>query len=397
MGSNRRLTTTWSALARAGVLGACSLGFSGTNTSCAADTILDAGDCGNGVVDGDDACDNDSDGCISCRVATGWACPDNVCHEVCGDGVVTGDEECDTPDRTTCDSACKLGKRTSACDMTGYWITRQTDFSIDRVLNSLQTSSNWYVYKLSQAGDTFSIDEALFCGIRVSGTVDVVLPEAGVRGLIYRNPQDATNTTQGPRQGTSKLVGSQCEVSLERWYFLRGLDFDAQPSFAPPDFSTGTPLRDLRPMPTKEAPDGQLDTDLDGHPGVAWNVSGNASGIRHTVMRDWNEYAPHTDFPAAPNEIEFDVFTRFDNEERILEIEGCPPVGCGVLSALSDPSQTAKGRTAFRYLGSDLSDPRVSAVIGAPLLEDLTTDLQTCARVRSALVHKDSKDLGVTK
>lgn len=376
----------------------CSALAAGLVVACAEDTILEVDFvCGDGQLDGPETCDNDSEGCVECQIAAGWECPDNECHSVCGDGIQVGDEECDSDDRTTCDSACRQGARTNGCDMTGYWITRQTDFSIDRVLNGLQTSTNWYVYRISQSGDTFTIEENLFCGIRVSGSVDVVLPEIGVKALMYRNAQDQTNTAQGPRQGESAIEGGGCRFSLERWYFLRGLDFDADPPFTPADFSTNAALSTLREMPTLETPDGAADTDGDGHVGMRWEVTGNASGVRHTIMRDWNEYSPDAEFPIGPDEIEFTSYSRFDNEERIFETEGCPPIGCGVLEALSDPSQTHKGRVTFRYLGQALDDPRVSAIVGSPPHLDEAEDLATCARVRDALPHKDSKDLGVKK
>ncbi|MEZ4375792.1 MAG: DUF4215 domain-containing protein [Polyangiaceae bacterium] len=376
----------------------CCVLATGLVSACAEDTILEVDHvCGNGEVEVSETCDNDSEGCVDCQIAAGWECPDNACHSVCGDGIQVGDEECDSEDRTQCDSACQSGTRTTGCDMTGYWITRQTDFSIDRVLNGLQTSTNWYVYKISQSGSTFTIDENIFCGIRVSGSVDVVLPEIGVKALMYRNSQDQTNTVQGPRQGEAVAAGDSCTFSLERWYFLRGLDFDADPPFAPADFSTNAELGTLRAMPTPDTPDGAVDTDGDGHLGMRWEVTGNASGVRHTVMRDWNEYSPDPEFPIGPNQIEFTSYSKFDNQEVIFETEGCPPIGCGVLEALSDPSKTHKGRVTFRYLGANLDDPRVAAIVGSPLHMDEAEDLATCARVRDALPHKDSKDLGVKK
>ncbi len=81
-------------------------GFECDDTGC-------AGVCGDGVVVGDETCDdaNDdaTDGCDACAVTDGWYCGNGTtcddegrcsrstiwCYPVCGDGEVLGDEECD--------------------------------------------------------------------------------------------------------------------------------------------------------------------------------------------------------------------------------------------------------------------------------------------------------------
>jgi cysteine-rich repeat protein len=59
-------------------------------------------DCGDGLVTGDEGCDDantvDGDGCSSaCALEEGWQCNDqpSSCYPVCGDGVLAGDEQCD--------------------------------------------------------------------------------------------------------------------------------------------------------------------------------------------------------------------------------------------------------------------------------------------------------------
>jgi cysteine-rich repeat protein len=58
--------------------------------------------CGDGVVDDDEDCDDgdlvDGDGCsASCVVEPGWSCTGepSTCEPICGDGLVVGDEACD--------------------------------------------------------------------------------------------------------------------------------------------------------------------------------------------------------------------------------------------------------------------------------------------------------------
>jgi cysteine-rich repeat protein len=74
--------------------------------------------CGNGVIDGDDVCDDsntdDGDGCSSgCLVELGFDCAGepSVCTAICGDGLVRGAEECDdnnTADGDGCSSSCLI-------------------------------------------------------------------------------------------------------------------------------------------------------------------------------------------------------------------------------------------------------------------------------------------------
>lgn len=85
-----------------------------------ASDAVDAGDvCGDGVVSGNEACDDGNtdsgDGCdSSCQIETGWACPDagEACEAAsCGDAIIAGDEQCDDGNRRNgdgCDFACQV-------------------------------------------------------------------------------------------------------------------------------------------------------------------------------------------------------------------------------------------------------------------------------------------------
>jgi cysteine-rich repeat protein len=74
--------------------------------------------CGDGVISGDEACDDanteDDDGCsATCTVEDGWQCDDqpSSCVAVCGDAVLAGDEQCDDDngiDGDGCSAACQL-------------------------------------------------------------------------------------------------------------------------------------------------------------------------------------------------------------------------------------------------------------------------------------------------
>jgi len=363
---------------------------------CAKDVILPVAQvCGNLKQEGTEECDLASEGCVQCKVAKGFTCNDETCTATCGDSVVAGDEECDPPDGIQCDSECRAGEKTEVCDMTGYWVVRQTDFSVDDVLSQVQTSSNWYVFHLTQTDTAFQVDQAIFCGIHVSGSATVDLTLGGIRGLMWFNPQDKdTPPPRSARKGTFSAMGDGCNFAMDRNYMVRGADA----SLLPTDFLAKPDLATLPPLPHEDDPehptgtnlDGAVDSDGDGHPGVAFQITGNANAVRNVAQRDWNEYSTPPGKPIAANSIEFTADCTFDNQENILVVSRCPLIGCGILLASSTPAKNLQDRVTFRYLGKDLTEPRVARVIVADLKTDEDSDLQTCENVRNTLVHDSS-------
>ena len=371
----------------------CGVSLSG----CAEDVIYPAGAvCGDLQKTESEECDVTSVGCVECRVAAGYTCSDENCSPVCGDNQVVAGEECDPPNGVTCDSECRSGEKAEDCDMTGYWIARQTDFSIDDVLSQVQTSSNWYIFKIVQNGGAFEVETSIFCGLRVTGSATVDLTPEGARGLLWLNPhgRDVSPPRQA-RQGTFAPAGDGCAFTMARHYIVRGGD----PALLPSDFVSKPELSTLPPLPRVGDPQtppsmpfpGAADEDSDGVPGVKFQISGNASGARSVVQRDWNEYFSEPSALAPANAIEFRSTVRFDNQESILAVSGCPVVGCGILLAGSRPAPSLPGRVVFRYLGKDLAEPRAARIIQGPLKTNEDTDLQTCANARASLPHDPSK------
>ncbi len=364
----------------------------GNSTSCAQDRILPVPEfCGDGVAVGTEDCDSDSEGCVQCRVAEGWLCPENECVEICGDETIVGEEDCDPPDGLVCDDSCRTAVKKESCDMTGYWIVRQTDFSNDLLIGQLQAASSWHVYRFSQQGDAFATAESISCSLMASGSATVRPRPGGDRALLYSQGADGS-IGQGARSGTFKQKGDRCEFTFERWYLLRGLD----PSFFPEDFSRKPDLADIpRSMPTSEDPldlsfanpDGVVDMDGDGRPGFALQITGLAAGLRHAAQRDWNEYTTDSDaWPIPTHAIEFTTRSLFKNEETILYVEDCG-AACALLKTGSVPSPSEPSRVTFRYLGKELDDARVASIVQGALYADEAVDLATCENVRDALPH----------
>ncbi len=353
--------------------------------SCAKDTVLpdDTSEavCGDGIIAPTEECDGTFDGCNACRVVPGWQCNGNDCHPLCGDGIVG-----DGP-------SCANARKAEACDMTGYWIARETTFARDTVLNDIQTTSAWYVYHASQSGDQFQIEESIWCGVHVTGSATVDPTAATFRGLLYRNDMGKSGK-HGPRRGTFKAQGSGCAFAIDRFYNVRGLN-DAQ---LPTDFLEKPDLSTLSPMPEEPDPlnptgqnlGGTDDPDQDGLPGAGYRITGIASGIRSAAQRDLAEYATKPGGEVAANAVLFSAPGFFDLQETILRVSDCG-LSCGLVAARAFVAKDRTPRTTLRFLGRTLDGPTAKAIIKGPLRADPSTDLATCAIVRTALPHDPSK------
>jgi hypothetical protein len=362
--------------------------------ACAHDTVLPDSTqeavCGDGIVESGEACDNKSPGCVppttmesgrteSCEVVPGWTCPNNVCSPICGDGVAGTGASCSSPRRTT------------GCDMSGFWAVRETDYERDMVLQSVQTSTNWYLYEIEQSGDAFDIVASIDCGIHVSGSATVEYTPESLRAMLHANPEDGTGP-HGVRHGTSSVAAGGCAVSLDRWYFLRALDS----SFLPTDFSAYPPLPSLPPLPTVndpvngvDDPPGVTDPDGDGFKGLSFQVTGFVSGVRDEVQRIWKQYADLPGSPSPASALTFAVPGALDIQEHVLHVSQCG-TACDLLKAGATVANDIQPRVTFSFIGLSLGGPRTSTVVANRPGASADDDLTTCANVRLMLPHDGS-------
>lgn len=336
--------------------------------------------CGDGVLQSGEQCDVTSPGCTQCTIVPGYTCDKTGCSVICGDGVSGEGPSCDRP------------QKDEACDMTGYWAARETAFERDTVVNSVQVSSTWYLYRFSQAGDAFQVEEELNCGDHVSGSVTSDPTPAALRAMLYSNRQDAVSK-HGPRKGTFKSVGGGCAYSLSRWYNVRGTTDD----FLPADFSTLPPLSSLRPMPSEADPvhptmqntAGAIDFQGDGMIGFAQLITGFVSGTRHAAERDFTDYDTRPSEPISQHAIDFVVPGEYDLNESLLSVTDCGSA-CGLLAAAAFVAKDLTPRVTMHFVGKTLGSARVRAVVAGATHVDTGTDLATCANVRLLLPHDTS-------
>lgn len=359
------------------------LGAALAPVACASDAVLlDTGadaECGNGTLEPGEACDVDSPGCQGCVVVPNWTCDATTCTQLCGDGVLPTGGTCDAP------------KRDTDCDLTGYWAVRETDYTRDSILGSVQTSSTWYLYRLEQSGTDFHIADEIECGVHVTGSAVVDSTPGTLRGLLDANRMDASSP-HGARHGTSKPANGGCAITLDRWYKIRG----ATDAFLPADFTTSPTLASLPALPSVDnpvtstaVPDGSTDPDGDGIPGVSYAITGFVNGTRNAAQRDWKEYATAsgTSVPAAA--LVLAIPGAFDMQENVLRVTGCGG-GCALIGSAAHAATDLHGRLSLSFIGKTFGSDRVSRVVAGKPRESLDADLTTCANVRLVLPHDGS-------
>jgi len=339
------------------------------------DEVIAQPTCGDGVTDANEECDVTSPGCIDCQVQPEWTCTQSGCSPLCIDGVVGTGADCEDPHRDT------------ACDLTGFWAVRETSYLRDQVFGTVQVSSNWYLYEISQSGNAFAITSELDCGVHVTGSATIDYPPATKRGVIWLNPEDGTDPTRGQRQGTSTPSPGGCDVTLQPWYFARGVTT----AYIPATFSNDEPLADLMPMPTVADPinsnlfpAGATDPTTLGVPGIGTLVSGLVPGLRYSAQRTTTSFATTSSVESAA--LTLVVPGSFDVNENVLRVTECG-VACSLLTTLAVPAVDLPPHETLQFLGKTLGSARVAPIVVAAPRVDIDLDLQTCSNIEAFLPH----------
>ncbi len=337
--------------------------------------------CGDGIKGPSEQCDNSGPGCTNCVATPGYACDDhNHCFVPCGDGIEGDGETCDDPHKA------------EDCDMTGYWVARETDFTRDQILNAVQTSSTWFVYRFVQRGARFEIEEEIHCGIKVTGSATVEYTRGTARGLLYANDMTPKGP-HGPRRGVFERAGDGCRFELDRWYNVRG----AVASLLPDNFTAKPPLMDLQPLPAVPDPvhppkaplPGATDPDKDGHPGAAYLITGIVDGVRNSAQRDYKEFATPDGEWVPRRSIDFVVPGGNDLQENILSVTKCGGA-CSLIASQGYVDPQLIPRVRLHFLGKTLSKSNIATVVAGPLRSDPDVDAATCANARAVLPHDPS-------
>ena len=270
------------------------------------------------------------------------------------------------------DAGGPRGASDPQCDMSGLWMVKQLTRS--EALGLGQFANYYYFFELSQAGEDVSVVSQMDCNIIVEGSVEVTVNEATRRTLMTRNSQRSRRATM------RRQDDAHCALAFERFWSVRGAD---EAKFTPVPRTSKESVAELRarlPLPTAQARAGAEDWEDDGQPGIAWQITGIASGTRNTVQRDYTEWftdATHTVAPARDFRMPLVLRASFDNDENVINATS------GLVGSLAVADQRAEHRVTFSFLGRDANDARAKAV-----LDD--DPLVTCNHIVSALPHENA-------
>jgi hypothetical protein len=253
------------------------------------------------------------------------------------------------------------------CDLNGVWIARQ--ITVSEAIGVSAFSNNWYYLELKQNGTAAEVTKHFDCGIEVLGAVTVVLERPALEAQLSHNLQT------GRKLSMSK-DGATCRLESGRFWSIRGAD---EMRYLPGGArDSGSNIREVAmslPLPTADNPDGALDPDGDGVLGLAFEISGLLSGTRNSVQRDWTRWFTEPGYELPPSmdwTSDLTIRADFDNEESVLAPRD------SLLSSGSTPKGSAKHTLRLRFLGRNVSDPRVAAIMKG-------SQVDTCYAIQDAL------------
>lgn len=208
--------------------------------------------------------------------------------------------------------------------MTGRWIAEQRTES--QALGLTAVGYSTYYFEIEDVGDEITVTRGWDCNFSVRGVTAVDVDRPGKIALSQLNRQDGVidaladpQVVVAPRKGVFRPKPdseSQCEFSMERWWWVRGMETSKLPDRESWSTTDIADIEAIDPAPTAEAPEGNVDIDNDGNPGIRLVVSKPLTGTRDSVLRDWAEWGPF-DVPRDSNE--FEGVASFNNQENILD------------------------------------------------------------------------------
>lgn len=192
------------------------------------------------------------------------------------------------------------------CDMSGRWLG--TVHYVTDALGQLQFCHTYLYYEIQQTGSTFTVTKGLHCGDDAMGEGDF----AATVDLSGSWAASASRVQHMGRTGTSEAVSGGCQVSLDKWYTVRGATV---PYYLDP--STTLPSAE---QPGTDTTPGWEDWDMDGNPGVTGVISGVVSGKIFSAPRQWTSMSGTV--------AELGTLVRlplqWDQEQNVMSYEGSP-------------------------------------------------------------------------
>lgn len=252
------------------------------------------------------------------------------------------------------------------CDFNGVWAAHQ--LTVSEAIGIAATSNNWYYLELTQSGGEVVITEEYDCGIQIESPATVTITRQTLEAQLSHNKQIG-------RKASIAKVDGKCVFEAERFWSIRGA---IEERFLPATRNSTESIAQMaaaKPLPTMEQTDGAIDTEGDGELGIAFQVTGIATGTRNSVQRDWTSWYTADGFEITPSHDWLDLLViraDFDNEESVLQATSA------LVASPSTPSASAKHELRLMFLGRDRSAPKAAAIIQS-------TKTDTCYAIQDAM------------
>jgi len=205
------------------------------------------------------------------------------------------------------------------CDMSGRWLG--TVHYVTDALGQLQYSHTYLYYEIQQTGAVFIVSKGLHCGDDAVGAGDF----AATVDLSGSWAGTMTRVQHMGRAGTSEAVSGGCQISLDKWYTVRGATISHYL-----DPSTTLPTAE---EPASDTAPGWEDWDMDGNPGVTGAISGVVSGKIFTAPRQWTQMSGVV--PDLASGVRLSVM--WDQEPNVMSYDGSPLLASSAARA-ADPT-----------------------------------------------------------
>jgi hypothetical protein len=226
------------------------------------------------------------------------------------------------------------------CNLAGVWAivtkTRTTAASMDQVAN------RWYLYAVSQQGDSIEVVDSVSCHVRVEDADELVstvvtISDDALRAIVQRESHRGLS-------GTFTKNGDSCDLDFDRQYLVLGLPN----SYLPADPLARPELDELPALPTEQDPEGAEDWDMDGQLGIGFAVQSLASGTRNSVQRSYNEYESSSpNYTIGLSSSEFTVNNVTSISESVIHATSSFLRTTGTLTGSDHPVQFTKLGDSF--------------------------------------------------
>lgn len=201
------------------------------------------------------------------------------------------------------------------CSMGGRWLV--TVHYVTDAIGQLQFCHSYWYYEIQQSGDSFEVKKGLQCGDDAVGGGDFAASVDFTKSWAA----SSQHVVHAGRKGTSAAASGGCQVSLDKWYTVRGATI---PYYLDPS----KPLPSVENQAMGDTP-GWEDWDMDGNPGLTGTISGVVSGKIFVAPRQWTQMTGMVSNLSGVIKLPL----MWDQEQNVMSYDGSPLLASSAVRA----------------------------------------------------------------